>query len=105
MFDNTKDKNESVLDNKATMQVVRRCETSLIKYLVVKKMTTTKAVPLQGFLSFFSFRGSGEHNGLESQENKVAFVAISTSLSHFSLSFSCCEVPYSSVIWVRINSE
>ena len=34
VFDNTKDKNESVLDNKATMQVVRRCETPLIIYLV-----------------------------------------------------------------------
>ena len=43
----------------------------------------TKAVPLQGFILFFSFRGSGEHNGLESQENKVAFVAISKSLPHF----------------------
>ena len=83
----------------------------LIKYLVYNKLTTTKAVPLQGFISFFSFRGSGEHNGLESQENKVAFVVIPTSLSHFSLSFLCCEVaitiiialPYSSVIWVRIN--
>ena len=83
VFDNTKDKNESVLDNKATMQVVRRCETPLIKYLVVKKMTTIKGVPLQGFISCFSFRGSGEHNGLESQENKVAFVAISKSLPHF----------------------
>ena len=83
MFDNTKDKNESVLDNKATMQVVRRCETSLIKYLVYNKLTTSKAVPLQGFISFFPFRGSGEHNGLESQENKVAFVAISKSLPHF----------------------
>ena len=55
----------------------------LIKYLVYNKLTTTKAVPLQGFISFFSFRGSGEHNGLESQENKVTFVAISKSLSHF----------------------
>ena len=108
MFDNTKDKNESVLDNKATMQVVRRCETPLIKYLVVKKMTTIKGVPLQGFISCFSFRGSGEHNGLESQENKVAFVAISKSLSHLSLSLLYCPIIHSCIallLWVRINKE
>ena len=113
VFDNTKDKNESVLDNKATMQVVRRCQTSFIKYLVVKKLTTTKAVPLQGFILLFSLRGSGEHNGLESQENKVAFVIISKLLSHLSLSLLYREVtipiiialPYLSVIWVQINTE
>jgi len=48
VFDNTKDKNESVLDNKATVQVVRR--------------------------------GLGQHNGQESQENKVVFTGDSNSI-------------------------